>query len=81
MEGRRFASGLYVGTVMHHRVKPVRHRLSYRVFSLLTDLDELPRLDRDLRLFAHNRFGLIGFNDGDFGPLGESPLPPGRGLG
>lgn len=71
-EERRFASGLYVGTVMHNRVKPVRHRLSYRVFSLLVDLDELPRMDRELRLFAHNRFGLIGFRDRDFGPLGES---------
>jgi len=70
MEGRPFASGLYVGSVMHHRVKPVRHRLSYRVFSLLADLDELPRLDRELRLFAHNRFGLLGFRDRDFGPLG-----------
>ncbi|CAO3361958.1 DUF1365 domain-containing protein [Azospirillum melinis] len=70
MEVRPFASGLYVGSVMHHRVKPVRHRLSYRVFSLLADLDELPRLDRELRLFAHNRFGLLGFRDRDFGPLG-----------
>ncbi|MBY6261885.1 DUF1365 domain-containing protein [Azospirillum sp. 412522] len=69
MEKPRFASGLYVGSVTHHRVKPVRHRLSYRVFSLLADLDELPRLDRELRLFAHNRFGLIGFHDRDFGPL------------
>ena len=68
-EEQPFASGLYVGTVMHHRVKPVRHRLSYRVFSLLADLDELPRLDRELRLFAHNRFGLTGFHDRDFGPL------------
>ncbi|CAO3362167.1 DUF1365 domain-containing protein [Azospirillum palustre] len=79
MEARPFASGLYVGSVMHHRVKPVRHRLSYRVFSLLADLDELPRLDRELRLFAHNRFGLLGFRDRDFGPLGgESPLPGGE---
>ena len=82
MEAPRFTSGLYVGTVMHNRVKPVRHRLSYRVFSLLADLDERPRLDRELRLFAHNRFGLIGFQDRDFGPLGESPLPGGeRGRG
>ncbi len=86
-EERRFASGLYVGTVMHHRVKPVRHRLSYRVFSLLADLDELPRMDRELRLFAHNRFGLTGFHDRDFGPLESNPsrsdalLPQGeRGL-
>ncbi|BAI76013.1 hypothetical protein AZL_d01870 (plasmid) [Azospirillum sp. B510] len=69
MAAAPFASGLYLGQVMHHRVRPVRHRLSYRVFSLLADLDELPRLDRALRLFAHNHFGLIGFNDRDFGPL------------
>lgn len=74
MDVRHFASGLYVGSVMHHRVKPVRHRLSYRVFSLLADLDELPRLDRELRLFAHNRFGLIGFRDRDFGPLSGMEL-------
>ncbi len=75
MDGANFASGLYLGTVMHHRVRPVRHRLSYRVFSLLVDLDELPRLDRELRLFAHDRFGLIGFRDRDFGPLGEGAAP------
>ncbi|WP_109105705.1 DUF1365 domain-containing protein [Azospirillum sp. TSO35-2] len=69
--GAPFASGLYPGVVTHHRVRPVRHRLSYRVFSLLVDLDELPRLDRALRLFGHDRFGLIGFRDRDFGPLGE----------
>ena len=68
-----FASGLYHGTVTHRRVKPVRHRLSYRVFSLLIDLDELPRLDRELRLFAHNRFGLLGFRDRDFGPRDGEP--------
>lgn len=69
-----YASGLYVGTVMHRRVKPVRHRLSYTVFSLLIDLDELPRLDQELRLFARNRFGLLGFRDRDFGPGDGTPL-------
>lgn len=69
-----YRSGLYIGAVMHRRVKPVRHRLSYRVFSLLIDLDELPRLNRELRLFARNRFGLIGFRDADFGPRDGTPL-------
>ena len=32
--------GLYVGTVMHRRFKPRRHRLRYRVFWMLLDLDE-----------------------------------------
>ncbi len=38
------ASALYVGTVTHQRLHPLRHRLSYRVFSLLLDLDELGAL-------------------------------------
>lgn len=60
-------SGLYVGEVMHERFRPRRHRLRYRVFSLLIDLDELPRLDRRLRLFGHNRPALFSFQDGDHG--------------
>ncbi|AWK89963.1 DUF1365 domain-containing protein [Azospirillum thermophilum] len=69
-----FASALYVGTVVHRRLKPVRHRLSYRVFSLLADLEELPELDRRLRLFSHNRAGLLGFRDRDHGPGDGRPL-------
>ena len=67
-----FASGLYVGTVTHHRVRPVRHRLSYRVFSLLIDLDEVPELERRLRLFGCGRLSLIGFREQDHGPLGAA---------
>lgn len=68
------ASGLYVGTVVHRRLKPVRHRLSYRVFSLLADLDELPELDRRFRLFSHNGFSLFGFRDRDFAARDGRPL-------
>ena len=39
-------SALYVGEVMHHRLRPKPHRFVYRTFSLLVDLDELPGLDR-----------------------------------
>lgn len=60
-------SALYVGEVMHHRLRPRRHRFVYRTFSLLLDLDELPDLDRRLRLFAHNRPGLMSFHDLDHG--------------
>ena len=59
-------SCLYPGTVMHRRVTPY-HRLRYRVFSLLVDLDALPTLDRALRLFSHNRFNLLSFHDRDHG--------------
>lgn len=60
-------SALYVGEVMHHRLRPRAHRFVYRTFSLLVDLDELPDLDRRLRLFAYNRAGLFSFHDRDHG--------------
>ena len=55
MTGAR-ASCLYLGTVMLRRVRPFVHGFRYRVYTLLVDLDELPDLDRDLRLFAHSLF-------------------------
>ena len=63
-------SSLYESTVMHHRVRPFRHRFTYRVFSLLLDLDEIGELGRKLRLFSHNRFNLFSFRDRDFGDGG-----------
>lgn len=57
-------SAIYVGHVVHQRHRPKKHHLRYRVFSLLIDLDDLPRLDR-LRLFSHNRWGLFSFLDKD----------------
>jgi len=32
-------SAIYWGEVVHERVRPKRHRLNYKVFSLLIDLD------------------------------------------
>jgi len=66
------ASCLYVGEVMHRRARP-HHRLRYRVFSLLIDLDELPALDRRLRWFSHNRFNLLSFHDRDHGRRDGTP--------
>jgi len=63
-------SAIYTGTVAHKRLRPKRHRLSYRVFSLLLDLDELPGLS--LRWLGVNRPGLLSFREsdhGDGGPL------------
>jgi DUF1365 family protein len=60
-----FLSGLYFGEVVHQRFFPRRHRLRYRVFQGLFDLDELPRLSRELRLFSHNRFNIFALYDRD----------------
>ncbi len=60
-------SGVYEGTVYHSRLRPKAHAFRYRVFSLLLDLEELPALDRRLRLFSHNRWNLFSFQDRDHG--------------
>lgn len=67
------ASGLYCGVVSHARLKPRSHRLAYRIFMLLLDLDELDRLDGALRLFAHRGFALTSFHQADH--LGGSGRP------
>lgn len=66
-------SALYDAVVMHHRVRPFRHRFTYKVFSLLLDVDELDRLSSGLRLFSRNRFNLFSFRDVDFGPGDGTP--------
>jgi uncharacterized protein len=60
-------SALYVGTVMHRRLRPRVHRLRYRAFWVLLDLDELERLPRRLRLFALNRFNALSLHNADHG--------------
>jgi uncharacterized protein len=62
-------SAIYEGWVMHRRLRPRHHRFKYSVFALLLDLDELPQLDRGLRLFKYNRGGLFSFQDRDHGPM------------
>lgn len=69
-------SQLYVGTVTHQRLRPRRHRLRYRMFHLLLDIDELPQLQRRLRLFSVDRFNLFSFHARDHGDGSGSPLRP-----
>ena len=68
------ASGLYSGLVSHTRLRPRRHALRYPIFMLLTDLDELPALDRRLKLFSLGRFNLIGFKPRRHGDGSDTPL-------
>lgn len=60
-------SALYPGTVVHQRLRPVRHKLRYGIVQMLLDLDELPSLSRQLRMFAHDRFGIFSFHERDHG--------------
>jgi uncharacterized protein len=68
------AAALYFGDVMHARLKPMGHRFSYRVMSLLIDLDRLDAADRQSRLFGVNRRALYSFNEADHGMRDGSPL-------
>ena len=74
MRGDPLYSALYLGRVMHKRLRPFRHKFTYRVFSLVLDLDELPYLG--LRWLSYNRFNLLSFHDRDHGPRDGSPLRP-----
>jgi hypothetical protein len=67
-------SGLYVGAVMHRRLRPKVHQFRYRAFWLLVDLDELPVLTARLRLFSHNRFNLFALHETDQGDGSPTPL-------
>jgi DUF1365 family protein len=60
-------SALYAGKVVHARLRPKRHKLTYRVFSLVLDLDEIDTLGRELKLFAHNSAAVFSFHDRDHG--------------
>ena len=68
------ASALYVGSVVHHRLTPRPHRFRYRLYWLLIDLDELPRLSGALRLFGHNRRALFSLSERDHGDGSATPL-------
>lgn len=70
------ASALYSGRVMHRRLRPRAHRLTYRVFWLLLDLTEIDELDRRLRLFSRNRLNLLSFHDRDHGEGTGAALRP-----
>jgi DUF1365 family protein len=68
------ASGLYTGLVTHARTRPRPHRLAYRIFMLLIDLDEAPSLRRGLRTLGVGRFNLFGFDAARHGDGSGRPL-------
>lgn len=61
------APAILTGFVEHVRARPVRHRLRYRLFQTLVDLDDLPALGRRLRLFSHERSNLFSLMERDHG--------------
>ncbi len=68
------ASAIYAGAVTHVRFAPRRHRLRYRMFQVLLDLDEGPALAAGLKLLAWNGAGLFSFQERDHGDGRTSDL-------
>ncbi|MEY9124320.1 DUF1365 family protein [Bradyrhizobium yuanmingense] len=60
-------AALYWGKVMHARWRPVHHRFTYRVMSLLIDLDRLHEAPRQSWLFDVNRAAAFSFHERDHG--------------
>lgn len=58
-------NAIYTGTVYHARHKPFFHDYRYAVFALFVDIDELPNLDQNLRLFSFNRWNLLSLYNND----------------
>ncbi|MFZ0013145.1 MAG: DUF1365 domain-containing protein [Acidimicrobiia bacterium] len=69
-------SRFYEGRVRHTRLRPVHHDFTYRVFYGLFDIDELDRLDLDLRWFSVGRFNLLSFDPDVHGAADGTPLRP-----
>jgi uncharacterized protein len=65
---------IYVGEVVHLRVRPVRHRIERRVFSALVDVDNLAASTAPPRLFSYNRHNVFSIFDRDHGPGDGTPL-------
>ena len=62
-----FFGSLYYGHVMHRRLRPKKHRFSYRVFSMFINLDKVDDLSANMKFFSRNRFNLFSFHERDFG--------------
>ena len=67
-------SSIYNGQVIHKRFKPKVHSFRYDVFSLLIDLSELEKLDKQVNFFSYNKFNWISFYDKDHGDRDGSSL-------
>ncbi|MEO1609711.1 MAG: DUF1365 domain-containing protein [Pseudomonadota bacterium] len=58
---------IFCGTVVHKRLRPRQHKLSYSVFSMLVNVDDIQDISKQARLFSYNRPNLFSIYDKDFG--------------
>ena len=58
-------SAIYTGTLVHSRREPVRNVFRYPLAFFMLDLDELPELERNLKLLSVNRRNAVTLRDRD----------------
>ncbi len=68
-------SHILEGVVRHRRARPVTYSLEHGVYYLALDLDEMPTLDRGLRLLSRGRRNVLSFRDDDHLDPPSSDLP------
>jgi uncharacterized protein len=69
----KIESGLYVGTIGHHRTRPVEHRFQYSIFMMMIDLDEVDKIFRYAPFCSQSRFSAIQFRRSDY--FGDPSCP------
>ena len=60
-------SSIFNGIVSHSRLIPKKHSFTYKVFSILFDIDKLDETQRSCSLFSYNKFNFFSFYYKDHG--------------
>ncbi len=71
--GTTARSGIYEGTVVHHRLEPVDHRFTYRITMTLLDLAEVSAVCDSHPLWSNERVNAVSFRRADY--LGDPDMP------
>lgn len=69
-------AALYLGKVMHKRLRPKSHEFDYGCFWLWLDIAKLDEISGRLRWFSLNRFNLFSLYERDFGDRSDAQLRP-----
>jgi DUF1365 family protein len=68
-----YQSAIYTGTILHSRSYPNLNQFRYKLFMLYLDIDELPHLFQNCRLWSYNKPNLGSFHRSDYiGPAFRS---------
>lgn len=67
-------SCIYETKIMHCRLKPKKHQLSYSFFSFYLDLDEIDEIVRKIPMISFNQKNIYSFDDADHLELDARPV-------